>query len=180
MKYSLVISNFIKTSLVFPVLLFYSIFLHCSFKKAFWSLLAIVWNCAFRWVYLCLSPLPFASLLCSLICKASTGNHFTSSISFSWRWFWSLPPVQCYKSLSIVLQALYPPNPIPWVYSSSPLSKYRGISLGSYLNGLVVFPTFFNWSLNFAIKSSWSESQSAPGLVFADCIQLLHLWLQRA
>ena len=26
-----------------------------------------------------------------------------------------------------------------------------------YLNGLVVFPTFFNLSLNLAIRSSWSE-----------------------
>ena len=27
----------------------------------------------------------------------------------------------------------------------------------SYLNGLVVFPTFFNLSLNLAMRSSWSE-----------------------
>ena len=46
-------------------------------------------------------------------------------------------------------------------------------------NGLVAFPTFFNLSLNLAIRSSWSELQSAPGHVFADCIELLHLWLQR-
>ena len=31
----------------------------------------------------------------------------------------------------------------------------------SYLNGLVVFPTFFNFSVNFAIRRSWSEPQSA-------------------
>ena len=43
----------------------------------------------------------------------------------------------------------------------------------------MVFPTFFNLSLNLAIRSSRSEPQSAPGLVFADCIELLHLWLQR-
>ena len=30
-----------------------------------------------------------------------------------------------------------------------------------------------------AIRSSWPEPQSAPGLVYADCIELLHLWLQR-
>ena len=48
----------------------------------------------------------------------------------------------------------------------------------SYLNGLVVFPTFSDFSLNLAIRSSWSEPQSAPSLVFADCIELLHLWLQ--
>ena len=45
------------------------------------------------------------------------------------------------------------------------------------MNGLVVFPTFFNLSLNLAIRSSWSEPQSAPSLVFADCIELFHLWL---
>ena len=47
------------------------------------------------------------------------------------------------------------------------------------LNSLVVSPTFFNLSLNFAIRSSWSEPQSGPGLVFVDCVQLLHLWLQK-
>ena len=31
------------------------------------------------------------------------------------------------------------------------------------LNGLVVFSTFFNFSLNLAIRSSWSEPQSDPG-----------------
>ena len=31
----------------------------------------------------------------------------------------------------------------------------------------MVFPTFFNLSLNVAIRSSWSEPQSASGLVFA-------------
>ena len=38
------------------------------------------------------------------------------------------------------------------------------------MNGLVV-PHFFNLSLNLAIRSSLSEPQSAPGLVFADCIE---------
>ena len=49
----------------------------------------------------------------------------------------------------------------------------------AYLNGLVVFPTLFNFSLNLAIRISWPKPQSAPGLVFSDCIELLHLWLQR-
>ena len=38
----------------------------------------------------------------------------------------------------------------------------------------MVFPTFFNLSLNLAIRSSSSEPQSAPGLVFDDSIELLH------
>ena len=37
----------------------------------------------------------------------------------------------------------------------------------------MVFPTFLNLSLNMAIRSSRSEPQSAPGLVFPDCIELL-------
>ena len=44
---------------------------------------------------------------------------------------------------------------------------------------VVVFPTFFNLSLNMAIRSLWPKPQSAPSLVVADCIELLHLWLQR-
>ena len=100
-------------------------------------------------------------------------------ISSSWAWFWSLPHVQCYKPLSIVLQALCLLDLIPWLYFSPPLQNHKGIWFRSYLNGLVVFPTFFNLSLNLAIRSSWSEPQSAPSLVFPDCIVLLHLWLQR-
>ena len=48
------------------------------------------------------------------------------------------------------------------------------------MNGLVVFPIFFNLNLNCATRSSWSELQSAPGLVFADYIDLLYLWLQKS
>ena len=39
----------------------------------------------------------------------------------------------------------------------------------------MVFPTFFNFSLNLVIRSSWSKPQSAPSLVFADCIEILYL-----
>ena len=46
------------------------------------------------------------------------------------------------------------------------------------MNGLVVFPTFFNLSLNLAIRCSSSEPQSAPRLVFADCIELPHFCLK--
>ena len=43
---------FFKRSLVFPTLLFSSISLHCSLRKAFLSVLDILWNFTFRWVYL--------------------------------------------------------------------------------------------------------------------------------
>ena len=53
----------LKRSLVFPILFFSSICLHWSLKKAFLCLLAILWNSAFRCLYLSFSPLLFASLL---------------------------------------------------------------------------------------------------------------------
>ena len=52
----------LKRSLVIPILLISSISLHCSLKKVLISLLAILWNTAFSWVYLSLSPLPLTSL----------------------------------------------------------------------------------------------------------------------
>ena len=100
-------------------------------------------------------------------------------ISSSWGGFWSPPPVQCYEPPSIVLQELYLPDLIPWIYLSLPLYNHKGFDLGHTWNGLEVFPAFFSLSLNLAIKSSWSEPQSAPGLIFADCTELFHLWLQR-
>ena len=48
----------------------FSISLHCSFKKAFLSLLAILWNSAFSWIYFSLSPFCFTSLLSSDIAKS--------------------------------------------------------------------------------------------------------------
>ena len=67
---------FLKRCLVFPILFFSSISLYFSLKKAFLSLLAILWNSAFRWVYSSFFPLPFSSLLISATQKASSDNHF--------------------------------------------------------------------------------------------------------
>jgi len=76
MKYSFGISNFLEEITSFSILLFSSISLHWSLRKALLSLLVILWNSAFKWVYISFSPLPFASLLFTAICKASSGNHF--------------------------------------------------------------------------------------------------------
>ena len=73
---------FLKRSLVFPILLFSSIYVHWSLRNAFVSLLAILWN-PFKWVYLCFSPLLFASLLFTAICKASSDSHFAFLHFFS-------------------------------------------------------------------------------------------------
>ena len=52
-----------KRSLVFPILLFSSLSLHWSLRKAFFSLLAVLWSSAFKWEYLSFSPLLFTSFL---------------------------------------------------------------------------------------------------------------------
>ena len=46
---------FLKKSLVFPNVLFSSISFYWSLRKAFLSLLAILWNSAFKWAYLSFS-----------------------------------------------------------------------------------------------------------------------------
>jgi len=70
MKCFLGILIFLKRSLVFPILLFFSIFLHCLLKKAFLSLLAILWISTFIWVHISFFPLPFISILFSAFYKA--------------------------------------------------------------------------------------------------------------
>ena len=55
-KFPLVSLIFLKRSLVLPILFFPSIFLDWSLRKAFLSLLAILWNSAFKSVYLSNGP----------------------------------------------------------------------------------------------------------------------------
>ena len=55
--------------------LFFSISFHWLLRKAFLSLLAILWNSAFNWVYLSFSPLLFTSLVFTGILKASSDSH---------------------------------------------------------------------------------------------------------
>ena len=66
----------LKRFLVFTIQLFSSISLYWSLMKAFLSLCGILWNSAFRWLYLPFSSLPFPSLPFIAICKASSDNHF--------------------------------------------------------------------------------------------------------
>ena len=75
-KIALVSQIFLKRPQVFPILLFFSISLHWSLRKAYLSLLAVLWNSAFKWVYLSFSPLLFASVLFIAICNASSDSHF--------------------------------------------------------------------------------------------------------
>ena len=177
MKSSLGISDFPEEVSRLPILMFSSISLHWSLRKAFLSLLAILWNSALRLVYLSFCHFLFTSLLFSAICKASSDNHFAS--------------LHFYFLVMVLIPAFYT---MTWtsIHSSlgtlpirsSPLNLFLtstvwllGIWLRSCLNGLVFFPTFFNLSLYLAIRNSWSKPQSAPDPVFPDFSELLHLWL---
>ena len=94
-------------SLVFPILLLSSISLPWSLRKAFLSLLAILWNSSFRCLYLSFFFFCFSLIFFSqLFVKPAQTTILFFYISFPWRWSWSLSPVQCQEPLSIVHQAL--------------------------------------------------------------------------
>ena len=118
-----------KRSLVFPILLFSSISLHWSLRKAFLPLLAFLWNSAFRWIYLDFSPLPFTFLLFSAICKASLGNHF------AFLHFFFLGMVLITASCTILWTSVHSSSGtlsdlISWIYLSLPLYNRKGFDLG--------------------------------------------------
>ena len=121
---------FLRRSLIFPTLLFSYISLHWSLRKSFLSLLAFLWNSAFRWVYPSFSPLPFASLLFSAFVKSPQTTILPFCVSFSWGWSWSQLPVQCHEPPSIVHQVLCLSDLVPWIYLSLPLYNHMGFDLG--------------------------------------------------
>ena len=164
MKYFFGISNFLE---VFPLWLLSSISSHCLLKKAVLSLLAVLWNSAFRWLYLSLYLLLFTPIVSSAICKASSDSHFaflyffvfgmvlfTASCVILWTYVHSSSGTLFtrYNSLNLSVTST--------VYS-------QGIWFRSYLIDPGVFPSFFSLSLNSAMTNWWSEPQSALGLVFA-------------
>ena len=121
---------FLKRSLVFPILLFSSISLHISFKKS--SYISLIFSEILHSVGRIFLFLPCLSLLffSQLFVKPPQTTTLSSCISFSLGWFWSLPPIQCYEPLSIVLQALCLPDLIPWIYLLPPLYNNEGFDLG--------------------------------------------------
>jgi len=119
---------FLMRSIVFPILLFIS--LDCSLRKAFLSLLPIIWNSAFRWVYLsflfCFLLLFFSQLF---VRPPQTTilpflNFFflgmvliTTSCTMLWT---------SIRSSSGTLSDL-----IPWIYLSLPMHNHKGLDLGT-------------------------------------------------
>ena len=121
--------SFLKRSLDFPFLFFPSNSLHWSLRMAFLSPLAILWNSAFRWVYLSFSPFPLASLFFSAMLRPPQTTILPLCIYFYWEYSWSLSPVQYHKPTSIVLQAPCLLDLITWIYLSLPLYNHKGFDL---------------------------------------------------
>ena len=119
----------VKRSLVFAILLFPFISLHWSLRKAFLSLLAVLWNSAFRWEYLSFTPSPSASLFFLTICKASSDNHF-AFLHFFFLWM-TLITAPCTVSwISIHSSSGTLLSLITWLYLSLPLCNLKGFDLG--------------------------------------------------
>ena len=175
---------------MFPILLFSSISLHWSLRKAFLSFLAILWNSAFKWVYCSFSPLPFTSLLFSAVCKASSDNHFaflhffflrmvliTDSCAMSW--------ISTHSSSGTLS------DQIPWIYLS--------LLTTTVVSGLIYvipawssdFPYFLQFKSEFGNKEfmilatvrSWScfcwlyrASPSLAAKNIVNLISVLTIW----
>ena len=130
MKCSLGISHFLEeiSSLSHSVVFLY--FFALIERKAFLSLLTILWNSAFKWVYLSFSPLPLASLF-SFFVRPHMTTILPFSISFSWAWCqknqvvislllfneWKLiffyDPLPCWPRQFLKIPII--PAPTPWI-----------------------------------------------------------------
>ena len=117
-------------------------------------------------------PFSFAScfsFFLSYLLRPPQTTTLPSCISFSWGWFWSSPPVQCYKPLSIVLQPLCLPDLVPWIYSSPPLYNHKQFECpNGFPYFLQIESEFYNKELMF-----WATVSSRS------CTELFHLRLWR-
>ena len=125
-KCSFGISNFLEeiSSLSYSVvsLYFFALFTQKGFVISPCYSLAFCIQMGMFPFLLCLSFLIFSQLFV----RSPQTTVLPFCISFSWGWFWSPLPVQCYEPLSIVLQALYLWDLIPWIYLSLLLYNHKG------------------------------------------------------
>ena len=95
--------QFSWVDLILPILLFSSISMHCSFTYFYLLFSGLLHS--FGYIFPILSCLLLFFFPRLFVKPQPTSLPFY--ISFSLGCFQSLPPVQCYKPLSIVLQALF-------------------------------------------------------------------------
>ena len=97
---------FLKRSLVFPILLLFSISLYCSLRRPSHHFLLFSETLHSVGYILPFLPCFWLVIFPQLFVISPQTATLSSCISFSLEWFCSLSPVQCYENLSIVLQAL--------------------------------------------------------------------------
>ena len=100
-KNPLVSLIFLKRTLIVPILLFFSISLHWSLRKAFFSLLAILWKLYIQMYMSFIYSFAF-HFFSQLFVRPPQTAILPFCISFSWGWSWSLSPLQCHEPLFIV------------------------------------------------------------------------------
>ena len=108
--------------------------------------------------------MPFAALLFSAICKASSDNHF-ACLHYFFLWM-----VLITASCTMSQTSVHSPSGTLSIRSNS-ISRFHCIIVRDMIKVIPEWSSgflYFNFSLNLAIKNSWYEPQSAPGLVFAD------------
>ena len=174
MKCSLDSSDFLQeiSSLSIVFLYFVALFIYkISHLSLLFSGTLHSGGCIFPFLY-CSSLLFFTQLFASLL-----DNHF------AFRHFIFFRMVLVNASCTMLWASIHSSSGTlstrsnPWIYSSPPLYNHKGFAL-DHIWMAWWFSLLSSISLNFAIRSWWSEPQSAPGLVFADFIDLLHLGLQ--
>ena len=127
MKCSLGISNVLEeiSSLSHSVVFLY--LFAWSLRRAFLSLLAILWNSAFKWEHHFCSTLLFSLFFSQLFVRPPQTTILPFCISFPRGWSWSPCPVQCHEPPSIVHQALCLSDP-------SKLISIKSLFLHSQVN----------------------------------------------
>ena len=86
MKCFLGISHFLEE--ISPILLFSSISLHWSLRNPFLSLLAILWNSAFKWIYLSFSPLSLSCGGGGFLQRPNNKYQTNKKITIFKKWNW--------------------------------------------------------------------------------------------
>ena len=147
MKYSLGISNFLEeiSSLSHSVVFLY--FFALTIEEGFLISSCYSLELCIQMLISFLSPLLFASLLFTAICKASPDSHFAFLHFFSMGIV--LIPASCTMSqTSIHSSSGTLSDLIPWIYLSLPLYSHRGVDLGipEWSSG---FPLFLQFKSEF-------------------------------
>ena len=165
-KVPLVSPIFLKKFLVFLILLFSSISLHCLRRPSYLSLLFLGFSIQLGISFL--SPLPFAFLLSSAICYTSSDHHFALMDFF----FFGMVLVTAL--CTILWTAIHSSSGTLFISSNtlnlSPSTVYSiKIWFRSYLNGLVVFPYFLQFKSEF-----WNKELICDTVSYRSCFGRLY------